>query len=395
MSDRRHPVDAAASEWIDTVLAALAAQSSLGSAALDGALRTARSGGVDNLTVEPGAVAAMVRAGRGGAFVSLGLRRWSTDESVAVLAALAAAPRSVAELLAGDLPSAIAPGADDAPAWFPAERELSFTCSCGGWDEPCRHALAVAVAVADLARRQPLLLMTVRGLDPASVVSELRRSSLDAPVTESADSGAGASAILGRPDDPTAPVRRTRGDGDPTAGLDTFHQLLPRVASGRVIAPATEPPAGLGVSAEGIERLARDAAARAAAMLQSGAPSGLDLDDELDLVRRCVDGQLAAVELAERLKLSADEAATVLSAFAQGGVAVADVVLRPRRLDEAELAAVEAASGQAVRSRSTGALLASGDQIRRASTGVWVRLRFDEASGWVVCGAERELHDLL
>ena len=144
MSDRRHPVDAAASEWIDTVLAALAAQSSLGSAALDGALRTARSGGVDNLTVEPGAVAAMVRAGRGGAFVSLGLRRWSTDESVAVLAALAAAPRSVAELLAGDLPSAIAPGADDAPAWFPAERELSFTCSCGGRDEPSRHTPSVA-----------------------------------------------------------------------------------------------------------------------------------------------------------------------------------------------------------------------------------------------------------
>ena len=45
----------------------------------------------------------------------------------------------------------------------PERQEISFLCSCPDWDDPCKHAVAVMMAFADLVADDPDLLPTWRG----------------------------------------------------------------------------------------------------------------------------------------------------------------------------------------------------------------------------------------
>jgi hypothetical protein len=45
----------------------------------------------------------------------------------------------------------------------PERNEISFLCSCPDWDDPCKHAVAVVIAFADLVAEDPDLLRTWRG----------------------------------------------------------------------------------------------------------------------------------------------------------------------------------------------------------------------------------------
>jgi len=45
----------------------------------------------------------------------------------------------------------------------PEREEVSFLCSCPDWDDPCKHAVAVMMAFAELVADDPELLRTWRG----------------------------------------------------------------------------------------------------------------------------------------------------------------------------------------------------------------------------------------
>lgn len=75
----------------------------------------------------------------------LGSRASAYEISIGVPVLTGPAPASVAQLV-------------------PAGRDLRFQCSCPDWDEPCKHAVAVALAFGERLRFAPEELAELRGV---------------------------------------------------------------------------------------------------------------------------------------------------------------------------------------------------------------------------------------
>lgn len=54
---------------------------------------------------------------------------------------------------------------------FPSPKELIFTCSCPDWADMCKHVAAVLYGIGNRLDRQPELLFTLRGVDPADLIA--------------------------------------------------------------------------------------------------------------------------------------------------------------------------------------------------------------------------------
>ena len=78
---------------------------------------------------------------------------------------VAAEAGRVAALLAGDLPHTLVEHAEEAGVeLLPFGSELSSTCTCEAWIDPCPHALAVMYQLAWLIEDDPFVLLHLRGL---------------------------------------------------------------------------------------------------------------------------------------------------------------------------------------------------------------------------------------
>jgi hypothetical protein len=53
---------------------------------------------------------------------------------------------------------------------FPAPREIRLSCSCPDWATMCKHVAATLYGVGARLDREPELLFTLRGVDPAEMV---------------------------------------------------------------------------------------------------------------------------------------------------------------------------------------------------------------------------------
>ncbi len=62
---------------------------------------------------------------------------------------------------------------------FPSPREISLSCSCPDWATMCKHVAASLYGVGARLDREPELLFTLRGVDPAEMVE----AALDRPRT--------------------------------------------------------------------------------------------------------------------------------------------------------------------------------------------------------------------
>lgn len=96
---------------------------------------------------------------------------------------------SMVELLHGKLSAAVMgrickPGT----GLFPAPKDIKFGCNCLDWAAMCKHVAAVLYGIGARLDQQPELLFTLRGVDPADLVS-----SSDANL-----SGAGVAPASGR-----------------------------------------------------------------------------------------------------------------------------------------------------------------------------------------------------
>ena len=137
----------------------------------------ARAGQVLSLEVTAGSVAASVQGSRPKPYqVRIDIRQiWATHWE-RVENALAEAAIFSAKLLAGEMPEDLEDVFDDLGlSLFPRDAgELTMECSCPDWSVPCKHVAAALYLLAEAFDRDPFLVLTWRGRDKATLLSNLR-----------------------------------------------------------------------------------------------------------------------------------------------------------------------------------------------------------------------------
>jgi uncharacterized Zn finger protein len=180
----------------------------------------------------------------------------------AVIGALAADPALVAAVLDGELPAVLTAAARPFPL-EPSSRELRSECGCRRRAASCAHAGAVWEAVEGELRRQPALVLTLRGREPASLASDACRLA--------------------------ALAARDQGDGvDAAAAYERTVRGLPRPPEVQTPAAATRPDSWVEQDVQPHQRLldqAADAASRALDILHGTGDGCLELDRQTDVAR--------------------------------------------------------------------------------------------------------------
>ena len=140
---------------------------------------------------------------------------------------------------------------------FPSSSsQLTFRCSCPDWGDPCKHAVAVTLELADRLDDDPELLARFLGLEaathsprPGAAVAQPTSAALEtvAPVWASAVRPPAppidAAAFFGRPNPPSStpssPTPSSIGRMTPTGDLpaDRLRALGPLVVDGYDLAP--------------------------------------------------------------------------------------------------------------------------------------------------------------
>jgi uncharacterized Zn finger protein len=136
----------------------------------------ARGGHVGQIATEPGRFVASVEDSHG---------LWTVEGTVPVLddagiealvETVAAESGRIAALLAGDLPHDLVEQAEEAGAeLLPYGGELSSSCGCDHWTDPCAHALAVLAQLAWLVDADPFVLFALRGLSREDLLGRLHQ----------------------------------------------------------------------------------------------------------------------------------------------------------------------------------------------------------------------------
>ncbi len=342
----------------------------------------ARSGKVLSVQLEQGQIVGSVRGSRPTPYtVRVRTRMFSASEWDRLLVAIAAKAAHAAALLDGELEPGVV---DDARAagieLLPGPGELQPRCTCPDWADPCKHAAAVCYLVADELDHDPFALLELRGRRREEVLAGLRR--LRSPGAGGTDRPGGPAPA--RPDDPgmLAADAWRRSPGPLPA------EPHPHAGPGRPAPWPVDPPEGVGITAEGLLAVARDAIARAWDMTRGDDGSGLSLSQESDLARRAA-GALGSPDwagLAGRADLSATELARRAVAWRQGGAPGLAVLDEGRwRPPPASMVAAREAV-VAVRGTSRGVSVDANCvtidgvvQLRLGRDGSWYR--FDKRSG--------------
>lgn len=196
----------------------------------------ARTGRTHDFVVGPGGATAHVTGSRDTPYV-VRIALAELDEATwkQAIAAMAAEARFAAELLAGAMPRSI----DDAfraagASLFPAkEADLTTSCSCPDWANPCKHVAATHYVLGDALDRDPFLLFELRGRSRAQVlesIAELR----SAAKKKRTKRGAEAASV----DPPTVSFRKVKPEAWDTWRApppDLVFSMTPPVTSGALL----------------------------------------------------------------------------------------------------------------------------------------------------------------
>jgi uncharacterized Zn finger protein len=225
----------------------------------------------------------------------------------AVIGALAADPAHVAAILHGELPATLTAAARPCPL-EPSSRELRSECTCRRRAQSCAHAGALWGAVQDELRRQPALVLALRGRDPASLASDACRLA--------------------------ALAARDQSDGvDAAAAYEPTVRGLPGPPEVQAPAAATRPHSWVDRDVLPHQRLldqAADAAIRALDILRGTGDGCLELDRKTDVAR--IGSSLASPwdvsNLAWRAEMSPVELGRLIRAWQARGSREGTVVER-------------------------------------------------------------------
>jgi uncharacterized Zn finger protein len=137
----------------------------------------ARAGRTHDLVIANGSVRAKVTGSRPQPYdVALKIQVLSPGVWSQALAAMGERAQFAAELLAGRMPEKIDEVFRSAKSsLFPQRRsELSATCSCPDWGDPCKHVAATHYLLGEAFDRDPFLLFELRGRSKEQVLGALR-----------------------------------------------------------------------------------------------------------------------------------------------------------------------------------------------------------------------------
>lgn len=132
----------------------------------------ARRGQVLNLEIAAGRITAGVQGSRPTPYeIRIHVDTLSSSERGVLKRALSSTALYTAGLLAGSMPEDI----EDVFAacglsLFPAE--ITTSCSCPDWSNPCKHIAAVFYLVGEELDRDPGLLLQLRGMDPDELLDD-------------------------------------------------------------------------------------------------------------------------------------------------------------------------------------------------------------------------------
>jgi uncharacterized Zn finger protein len=326
----------------------------------------ARDGSVVALDLAPGRVAATVQGSRPQPYaVTLTIRAFTDSEWERVLDVVSARIAHAAALLDGELPpSLVADVASVGLSLLPGPGDLTPKCSCPDEAEPCKHAAAVCLLVADLLDNDPFELLLLRGRTRGEILSALRSRRAGATVAPVGAAGAD-------PEEVDAGEAYARVPG-PLPDLP-----LPPARPGRPAPVVGSPPPGT-VHVADLTALATDAAARAWALLAGVGDGGLALTYEEDLARRATEllGTTKLDRLAKRAGIAPRQLSRRAEAWSRGGRGALDVLEDTWSPDDADVAeAVGALGGGAHVWRNQVSDASDARQLRLGRDGLWYPLR--------------------
>ncbi|WP_393056870.1 SWIM zinc finger family protein [Streptomyces sp. LN549] len=274
----------------------------------------ADSGNVAAITVTPGQVVAYVHGSRPRPYrAELRLRTLTDPDWDTFLDAVAARPGHLATLLAKEMPHSLADTAAAAGVTLlPAADDLDPGCSCPDRGWPCKHVAALCYQMGRLLDADPFVLLLLRGRGERELLEDLGRRNA-------------AHSAHERPAAPAAPSVPARD-----ALADRFLPPLP--APFRVEPHPGRPPSYPEFPGArdplALDQLATDAAARAHALLTTGADPLAGLTAWQDAVRLAAARPTAGLtattralyrELASATGRNTTDLARAVAAWRQGG----------------------------------------------------------------------------
>ncbi len=350
----------------------------------------ARSGAVRELLILPGEAQAAVQGSRASPYaVRLRVRQFGDAEWERVLRAIGGRAAHAAALIDGVLDPGIVQDAEKAGiSLLPVAGELSPSCSCPDWADPCKHAAAVCYLIADRMDEDPFTILLLRGCTREQVLAALRR-------LRASDAG-GASIDFpadGFRGDPGVEARSLFTSRAAAANVALPSPPLPPTHPGAPAGLVTDPPASSGLTSAELAALAGDAARRAFDLCHGVGDGGLSLDEEADLARLAADrlGQSGFDEFAARAGVPPRALMRLALAWAAGSVGALEVLngpvwLPPREEMDEGASVVRAAMDQPVSARGNRITYSdAGIQLRYGRDGLWYLL-VRKSGSW-------EIHD--
>lgn len=165
---------ARATTWWGKAWVRAVEEAAYGEADLKLARSLSRSGRIGGITVEPGRFLAAVEVGDDVLTVTGTVPVLATEELDAFAETVAAESGRVGALLVGDLPHGLVEHAEEVGVeLLPYGAEVTTSCGCDPWVDPCHHALAVMYQLTWLLEADPFVLLALRGVERDRLLARL------------------------------------------------------------------------------------------------------------------------------------------------------------------------------------------------------------------------------
>jgi uncharacterized Zn finger protein len=320
--------------------------------------------------LEPGSATVRFVGRRASCSATVAFRSFSDREWSDIVARIASRPALAASVLTGDLPLELAAGASDDVGLLPESADVSWSCSCEEWDEPCAHAWAVLFALGDLLDRDPNVVLLLRSRSRDQLIEPLRAA-------RGMVSSSGAVSHQPRGVDPGQPIDRRPGRTEPLPRpLPT--PWRPAVPVDLPLAP----PIDCGLEPGDLTALVADGAARALALLNGEGSSGLHQSVEVDLVRRAAAAPARLDHLATVAGVEPGSLERRAVAWRRGGASALAALEDRWDPPSGVMGPVGSLLGGGRVSANT--VTAGRVQLRIDRDGRWWRLDADERLGWLI-----------
>ncbi|HCC33843.1 MAG TPA: hypothetical protein DEQ28_08115 [Clostridiales bacterium] len=194
----------------------------------------ARRGQVLSIDVQPGLVTALVQGSRVRPYrVELRIKTLPPEMLARLAGPISRRPLLAARLLTGQMPEEVPAVFREAGlSLFPdRSADLSSSCTCPDWSNPCKHIAAVYYLLGEEFDRDPFLILKLRGIDREALVA-LAVGDRGAQPDPPPDDDREASPL---PADPEAFWRSAGTEGDDLIGnarVPAVHAALPRRLGG-------------------------------------------------------------------------------------------------------------------------------------------------------------------